>query len=74
MNVHGEIAVRRGGQAKAWMYAEINDALEQRFRANAQVRENLQAIEAAVTSGNLPPTMAAQRLLDLSQTGETSKE
>lgn len=74
MNVHGEIAVRRGSQAKTWMYAEIHDALEQRFRANVQVRENLQAIEAAVTSGDLPPTMAAQRLLDLFQTGKTSKE
>ncbi|MFP6682248.1 MAG: methylmalonyl Co-A mutase-associated GTPase MeaB [Gammaproteobacteria bacterium] len=74
MNVHGEIAVRRGSQAKTWMYAEIHDALEQRFRANVQVRENLQAIEAAVTSGDLPPAMAAQRLLDLFQTGKTSKE
>lgn len=74
MNAHGEIAVRRGSQAKAWMYAEINDALGQRFRANAQVRENLQAIEAAVTSGNLPPTAAAQRLLDLFQTDKNSEK
>lgn len=65
MNLHGEFASRRAGQAKAWMYAEISDALGQRFRANLEVQARLLDVEASVTTGALPPTTAAQRLLDL---------
>lgn len=65
MDSHGEIAARRAAQAKAWMWAEINDVLGERFRRDPQVTAALATIESQVTSGRLPPTTAAQRLLDL---------
>ena len=74
MSDHGEIAQRRGTQAKSWMYAEINDALGRRFRANETVRAQLEAVEAAVASGDLPPTTAALRLLDLFQSDNLFEE
>lgn len=67
MHEHGEIAARRAAQARDWMWAEIRDSLAERFRASTRVREQLDAIERDVTAGRLPPTTAAQRLLDLFQ-------
>ncbi|MDA0824420.1 MAG: methylmalonyl Co-A mutase-associated GTPase MeaB [Proteobacteria bacterium] len=64
MHTHGEIAHRRASQAQAWLKSEINDALERRFRADPRVRARLKDIEAAVAKGTLPPTTAAQRLID----------
>ena len=74
MSEHGEIAVRRATQAKSWMYSEINDALGQRFRASARVQAELGAIESAVAQGKIPPTTAAQRLLDLFQSEDVSED
>lgn len=74
MQAHGEIKKRRSSQALAWMYAEINDVLARRFRADPQVQANLASIEQAVTGGTLPPTTAAQRLLDHFHAGDTKKE
>ena len=67
MREHGEIAARRAAQARAWMWAEINDSLAARFRACSRVREQLDRVEREVTAGRLPPTTAALRLLDLFQ-------
>ncbi|MFT4561125.1 MAG: LAO/AO transport system kinase [Gammaproteobacteria bacterium] len=64
MQAHGEIARRRSSQAQAWLESEIHDALGQRFRADPKVRARLSDIEAAVANGTLPPTTAAQRLID----------
>ncbi len=74
MDEHGEVAIRRGAQAKSWMYAEINDELGRRFRADQRVRAQLKAVEAAVASGKLPPTTAALRLLNLFQSDNVTKE
>jgi LAO/AO transport system kinase len=64
MQTHGEITRRRASQAQAWLDSEIQDALGQRFRADPKVRARLSDIEAAVANGTLPPTTAAQRLID----------
>ncbi len=65
MHTHGEIARRRSGQARAWMDAEINDVLGSKFRADPKVQKYLESIETSVLDGSLPPTTAAQRLLEL---------
>jgi len=65
MRSHGEIARRRSSQAKAWMDTEINDVLGDKFRDDPSVKKNLARIEASVLDGSLPPTTAAQRLLNL---------
>ena len=74
MQDSGEVTTRRGAQAKSWMHAEINEALGRRFRANEKVRAQLEAVEAAVASGKLPPTTAALRLLDLFQPDSVVEE
>ncbi len=74
METHGEIAVRRADQARAWMWSEIGEALALRFRADRRVTAHLNAIEQQVKAGQVPPTTAAQRLLDLFQQGPSVEE
>lgn len=74
MKAHGEIGARRATQAKAWMWAEINETLARRFRADRGVQARLKSIEAQVTAGQLPPATAARRLLDLFQQGHKPEE
>jgi len=74
MNEFGEIEIRRSAQAKSWLYAEINEVLGRRFRTNEKVRAEFHSVEAAVASGNLPPTTAALRLLDLFQPDDINEK
>ena len=57
----GELATKRAGQAKAWMWSEIHDGLMDAFRAGnpAAVKD----FETRVVAGELPPTAAARALL-----------
>ena len=59
----GELARRRAQQALAWMWTEASDGLLEALRADERVRARLADIEAAVQGGELPPTVAAERLL-----------
>ncbi len=65
MQEHGEIERRRAEQARAWLWNEIQDGLMTAFRAAAAVNSALPAVEQQVAGQALPPTVAAQRLLDL---------
>lgn len=59
----GEFEDNRAGQAKAWMWSEIDDRLLARFReAN---RDEVAKHEIAVTEGRMPPGRAARELLAL---------
>jgi LAO/AO transport system kinase len=60
----GELAQARAGQATAWLWSEVGDALLERFRSDPRVAEALPAVEADVASGRVAPTRAARRLLD----------
>ena len=73
MSTAGEIERRRGEQARAWLWSGVNDRLQERFRADARVRAALPRIEADVVTGRLPPTTAAERLLDLFQSESETK-
>lgn len=59
----GEIAARRAAQARNWMWSETSESLLQALREHPEVRRLLPQLEAEVTAGRLPPTIAAQRLL-----------
>ncbi len=59
----GAIAARRAGQAKAWMWSEIEDSLVTALRAHPGVRAMLPELEAAVAAGEMPPATAAARVL-----------
>jgi len=56
---------RRHAQDQAWMWERIEAGLRQRFRAHPAVREALPALTAAVRAGTLAASVAARRLLDL---------
>jgi LAO/AO transport system kinase len=63
LDASGELAARRAAQARAWMWSETTDNLVAALREHPAVRERLPALEAAVTEGRIPPTLAARRLL-----------
>ena len=51
------------GQAKAWLWDEIRAGLLDRFRAQPATQAALARLEAAVTAGEISPTVASQQLL-----------
>ena len=59
----GELAERRASQAKAWLWAEINDLLVERLRRDPRLRERLSRAESAVAAGTATPPNAARELV-----------
>lgn len=62
---HGLLADRRARQQVEWMWATVEDRLVEDFRAQADVRQQAQQLEELIRSGEITPTVAARRLLDL---------
>jgi len=60
----GEFSAKRRRQALAWMWTLIESGLHGRFRKHPSVRRELPALATAVEAGELPPALAAERLLD----------
>jgi LAO/AO transport system kinase len=63
----GRLQRRRHQQDEAWMWERIDAALRQRFRQHAAVREALPAMAAQVRAGSVAASVAARRLVELSQ-------
>lgn len=61
----GVYDARRGSQAKAWMWDEINETLLSDFKNDAQVCVSLKQLESLVIKAEIPPGLAARRLVDL---------
>jgi LAO/AO transport system kinase len=61
----GELERRRAEQQVQWMWATVRDRLLDRLHSDAGVREALPGLEERVRSGELTPTLAAERLLAL---------
>jgi LAO/AO transport system kinase len=61
----GRTAERRRAQDEAWMWERIDAGLRQRFRLHPAVREALPRIADDVRRGVLAASVAARRLLDL---------
>ena len=59
----GWFAEQRRRQAVRWMHDAIEDALRDRFRADARVRRELPKLEEEVLAGRLTPFRAARRVL-----------
>ena len=59
----GEIARRRGRQARAWLWREVNESLAEALRAEADLACRLTDLEAQVVAGVLTPAAAARELL-----------
>ncbi len=63
MTAGGELASRRAGQSREWLWSETAETLLERLRDHPGVRENLPHLERAVREGTLPPTIGARRLI-----------
>ena len=60
----GELAARRAGQARDWMWTEIADSLLDRLRTDPEAARLAVELEAEVARGpRLPPTAAADQVL-----------
>jgi LAO/AO transport system kinase len=62
---NGAFQERRQLQALSWMEEQVQSELRRRFRNHPAVKENLQALEHAVLCGQIAPSAAAQKLLDV---------
>jgi LAO/AO transport system kinase len=60
----GELTVLRAQQARAWMWAETAELLIAGLKNHDAVKSLVPSLEAAVLKGELPATVAAQRLID----------
>ena len=63
MKKNGAFDQRRRNQAVAWMWAEIKDTLNERFRADPVVATKINDLETQVANGTLAPATGAQALL-----------
>lgn len=62
---NGELKIRRAAQARDWMWSDVSDNLLTALQSDPQVRKQIPLLEAAASSGQIPPTIAAQQLLEL---------
>ena len=60
---NGSLSGRRRQQAIAWMWSEIRDTLNEKFRSAPIVAKRISDIERKVSNGHLAPTTAAKSLL-----------
>ncbi len=60
----GSLSQRRASQALAWMWSEVQDRLLADFAEAPDVQHQIASLEAAVSSGTMPATVAAERLLE----------
>ena len=58
----GQIAARRAGQARAWMWSEVNETLMARLDAHPRTRETVAALEVRVAAGETTPGAAAREI------------
>jgi LAO/AO transport system kinase len=63
----GQLAEKRRHQSLDWMWTLIDAGLRERFRAHSGVGSALPACAAEVAAGTLSPTLAAMRLLEISE-------
>jgi LAO/AO transport system kinase len=61
----GELADRRAGQAREWMWSELQDNLIADLKEDLAVRKRLPELEAAVSEGRMPAATAAGQLLEI---------
>ncbi|MDO9337569.1 MAG: methylmalonyl Co-A mutase-associated GTPase MeaB [Caulobacter sp.] len=63
MTANGMRAARRADQNGRWMWAMVNDRLGRAFRDHPQVAALAPTLEAQVLAGEVPASLAADRLL-----------
>jgi LAO/AO transport system kinase len=57
------LTMRRAGQAREWLWGEIEESLIDAFRRDSTVAEQLNHVEAEVAAGRMTPSVAARTLM-----------
>ena len=65
MTTSGHGAAVRRTQRSNWMWSQIKERLLETFQQHPRIAAALPQIEEAIASGSLPPSVAADQLLDL---------
>ena len=65
-----ELQHNRQRQARSWMWSETAEALIAELKNHPQVKSLVPELERAVSEGKLPPTVAAQRLIEHYKTAD----
>ncbi len=65
LNGTGELIAQRSAQARASMWNETLEILQEALKQHPEVCRCLPELEKAVTTGRLSPTVAARQLLDI---------
>ena len=63
LDTAGEISSRRIAQSSAWMWNEISEGLLEELKQSELIMSHIDSIENEVKNGNLPPTVAARKLI-----------
>jgi LAO/AO transport system kinase len=64
LSENGELARRRRGQARAWLWRLLDDGLQAAFKADVRVATRLPALESEVEASAVSAPRAARQLLD----------
>ena len=59
----GEIARRRAGQARTWLWREVTEGLTNALRGDATISALVEELEDKVSAGEVAPGAAAERVL-----------
>jgi LAO/AO transport system kinase len=59
----GQLEARRRQQNLHWLWAIVNDRLQQLLQSSNQVRAVREAVESEVLTGRLTPALAARQIL-----------
>jgi len=65
MEKNGRLVGKRRDQALSWMHDTIRESIRERFFSHVGVSAVLEQVERQVANGELPPLLAAQRLLEV---------
>ena len=65
LEASGELKTRRAAQARDWMWSEVSDRFLTAVQSDPRVCEQIPLLEAAASEGRIPPTVAANQLLEL---------
>jgi len=60
----GALEHRRAEQARAWVWTEVGAGLLERVRTAPQLKDLAARLETDAVAGRIPPTVAADRILE----------
>ncbi len=63
MTASGDLQANRAAQARRWLWSETAEQLMTQLKGDPAVRQRIQSLEEAVSSGQLSPRVAAEQIV-----------